>query len=159
MNNILVPTDFSEAAAAALKYALKLARITSGKVTLLHAIYIDKINENLLGLDALEHLAQVMSSAPQDSPYSPTSATWKLRDAAQAKLNDAISAQTAPPNIETAVVEGRPSIEIVDYATKHAVDQIVMGTQGRGMLGRAFLGSVAENVIRTAECPVTVVRK
>jgi universal stress protein A len=57
------------------------------------------------------------------------------------------------------VVEGRPSVEIVKYAGEHGVDLIVMGTQGRSGLGRAFLGSVADNVIRQAECPVMVVRK
>lgn len=159
MKNILVPTDFSESATAALEQAAQLARLTGGRVTLLHVLFIEKIRENLLGLDALEHLARAVDMPSDAEAYSSSSAAWRLRDAAQQKLAEAVSAIAAPPAIETAIAEGRPSVEIVAYAAEHAVDLIVMGTQGRGTLGRAFLGSVADNVIRQAACPVMVVRR
>lgn len=159
MKNILVPTDFSESAAAALEQAAKLARLSGGRVTLLHVLYIEKIRENLLGLDALEHLARAVDSTAESDAYSSSGAVWRLRDAAQQKLAEAVAAIAVPPTIETAIAEGRPSVEIVAYAAEHAADLIVMGTHGRGTLGRAFLGSVADNVIRQAACPVMVVRK
>jgi nucleotide-binding universal stress UspA family protein len=159
MKNILVPTDFSESATAALEQAAQLARLTGGRVTLLHVLFLEKIRENLLGLDALEHLARAVDMPSDAEAYSSSSTSWRLRDAAQQKLSEAVAAIPAPPAIETAIAEGRPSVEIVAYAAEHAVDLIVMGTHGRGTLGRAFLGSVADNVIRQAACPVMVVRR
>jgi hypothetical protein len=49
---------------------------------------------------------------------------------------------------------GRAVPTIVDYAKNHAVDLIVMGTQGRTGIAHLIIGSVAEGVVRTAPCPV-----
>lgn len=49
--------------------------------------------------------------------------------------------------------------EIVRFAKRRTVDAIVMGTHGRSGLKRLLLGSVAENVLRNASCPVIVVRE
>jgi glycine betaine transporter len=59
----------------------------------------------------------------------------------------------------TAIAHGYPSQEIVKYAREHKVDLIVMGTHGRGPIGHLLLGSVAENVVRRAHCPVLTVRQ
>ena len=53
---------------------------------------------------------------------------------------------------------GAPADEILDYARRHAIDLIVVGTHGRGPLASALLGSVAEPIVRSARCPVMVVR-
>ena len=160
MRHLLVPTDFSETAASALNQEVKLAALSGGRITLLHVIYTDKISETLLGLDAMENLARAMNAPPESAPYSPTHAMSQLREAAQRRLDEVIAAVAAQNVVlETAVVEGRPSTEVLQYATEHGVDLIVMGTHGRSALGRAFLGSVADNVIRQAECPVMVVRR
>lgn len=159
MKNILVPTDFSESANAALSQAVKLASLGGGRITLLHVIFIDKIKDDLLGIDALENLTRVLNTPASDAPYTPTNPVEALEQAARQRLNDAIANVAANVKVEPAVAEGRPSTEIIKYAGEHGVDLIVMGTQGRGGLGRAFLGSVADNVIRQAECPVMVVRK
>jgi nucleotide-binding universal stress UspA family protein len=52
---------------------------------------------------------------------------------------------------------GAPADEILDYAGKHEVDLIVMGTHGREGFAHALLGSVAETVVRKATCPVVTV--
>lgn len=159
MKNILVPTDFSDSAEAALEQAVQLARLCGGSITLLHVLYLEKIRENLLGLDAMEHLARALDAPADESEYSTSSAAWRLRNAAQEKLAEAASTIEAPPAVETKIAEGRPSVEIVAHAAEHGVDLIIMGSHGRGTLGRAFLGSVADNVIRQATCPVMVVRR
>ena len=46
---------------------------------------------------------------------------------------------------------------ICDYAVKHDVDLIVIGTHGRTGVSRLLIGSVAEKVVRHASCPVLVV--
>jgi nucleotide-binding universal stress UspA family protein len=159
MKTILVPTDFSESANAALSQAVKLAGLSGGHITLLHVIFMDKIKDDLLGLDALENLTRVLNTPASEAPYTPTNPVDALQQAAQQRLDETIAKYAAGIKVSTAVAEGRPSVEIVKYAGEHGVDLIVMGTQGRSGLGRAFLGSVADNVIRQAECPVMVVRK
>ena len=59
----------------------------------------------------------------------------------------------------SSVLEGNPAVEIVKYAQENSIDLIVVGTLGRGGLSRFLLGSTAEKVIRTAPCPVMVVRQ
>ena len=159
MKHILVPTDFSEPAAAAFAQAVKIATVAGAKVTLLHVIYTEKINETLLGLDAMEYLTRVMDTPSEQAPYSPTHAGERLREAAEERLAKAIAEAGGQANVESAVAEGRPSAEVLDYIQKNNVDLVVMGTHGRGAIGKALLGSVADNVIRQAECPVMVVRK
>ncbi|HYO25007.1 MAG TPA: universal stress protein [Lacipirellulaceae bacterium] len=155
MQRILVATDFSETAAAALAHAAKLATFTGGAITLLHVIYAEKINETLLGLDALEYLAR----AADEPERQPGGAYERLREAARQKLREAVAALPQPhPAVETVLAEGRPSTEITAFAAANGIDHIVVGTHGRSRLGKAFLGSVADNVIRQADVPVTIVR-
>ncbi|WP_135303043.1 universal stress protein [Haloarcula amylovorans] len=59
--------------------------------------------------------------------------------------------------LETVTEVGKPAREILEYASDHDVDQIVMGSHGRSGIDRAFLGSVAETVTRRARLPVTVI--
>ena len=151
MKHILVPTDFSESAAAALAQAAEMARTCSGRITLLHAIFIEKLKDDLLGLDALENLTRVLNT-PTDE------AAQAITEAAKERLRKE-AGTAAGVTIDTVVVDGRPSSEIVQFAKDNDVDLIVMGTHGRSPLGRAFLGSVADHVIRQADCPVMVVRK
>jgi len=58
-------------------------------------------------------------------------------------------------NADTSVVIGLPATKIIDLAMREDVDPIVVGTHGRGGLGRLMLGSVADKVIRVGTpCPV-----
>ena len=54
--------------------------------------------------------------------------------------------------------EGDPGEAIVEAAESEQVDLVVVGSHGRGSMGRLFLGSVSEHVVRNAGCPVLVVR-
>jgi len=55
-------------------------------------------------------------------------------------------------------VVGSPSDEILRVAKREKAQQIVMGTHGRGMLGRALMGSVAQRVVAEATVPVLLVK-
>jgi nucleotide-binding universal stress UspA family protein len=154
MRHILVATDFSETANEALRQAVKLAAPQGARLTLLHVIYADKLTETLLGLDAMEYLTRIVGEGA-----TPEQGVEFLENSARDKLAAAVDGLIGPrPPIETAVVDGRPSEEILKYAGEHGVDLIVVGTHGRGALGKALLGSVADHVIRQAACPVLVVR-
>jgi nucleotide-binding universal stress UspA family protein len=60
--------------------------------------------------------------------------------------------------VETAVLHGFPSEEILRYVEREGVDLVVMGTHGRRGLERVLLGSVAANVVRRSPVPVVTVR-
>ena len=65
-----------------------------------------------------------------------------------------------PAGIKTEVLlrEGAPTDGIIDAAREWDADLIIAGTHGRGGLQRLFVGSTAEAVLRTAPCPVLVIR-
>jgi nucleotide-binding universal stress UspA family protein len=79
----------------------------------------------------------------------PTGASEALR-AEAAELERGLS-------IVTACTSGRVARRIVEYAGRNAIDLIVLGTHGRTGVSRALLGSVAEAVIRRAQCRVLAV--
>lgn len=58
---------------------------------------------------------------------------------------------------ETLLIRGRPAATIVREARRWGAEMIVIGSQGRDMLYRKTLGSVSEEVVRSARCPVLVV--
>jgi len=60
-------------------------------------------------------------------------------------------------NAKTAVVEGKPSDEILNYADKNQADLIIMSTHGSSGLTRWAFGSVADKVVRHSPVPVLVI--
>ena len=52
-----------------------------------------------------------------------------------------------------------PGIVISKWATENGVNLIVVASHGRGAIGNFFLGSVAQKIIKNAECPVMVIPK
>jgi nucleotide-binding universal stress UspA family protein len=60
--------------------------------------------------------------------------------------------------VTSQVCAGQPAAAIVNAAADRAVDLIVLGTHGRQGVAHLMLGSVAEQVVRTAPCPVLTVR-
>lgn len=160
MRHILVPTDFSETAQAALVYAVDLCHDLRGRITLLHVLYTDRLAQELQGLDAFEYLSDAAGRSPDSAQSKHTENVGRLKQRAEEKLQQLVDPSWRDlVRIDAACDEGRPSVKITDYARQHNVDLIVMGTHGRGPVARFFLGSVAENVIRAADCPVLTVRQ
>ena len=61
-------------------------------------------------------------------------------------------------NVVTQAERGAPDTEIVRVAAERGVDQIVLGTHGRGAVGALFLGSTAQRVVHLAQRPVLLVK-
>ncbi|MCX6543278.1 MAG: universal stress protein [Acidobacteria bacterium] len=144
VKSILVPTDFSETAAAAVRCAAGLAEIFGSSLTLLHVV------EDL-----------VVKGLSADVG---TAAAGRLRDdAVRSAMVSLDRVLTEPPlnrtGVDKVVLAGDPLDVILRYATEHLVDLIVIGTHGRTGLPRVLLGSVAERVVRTSPCPVLSVRQ
>ena len=140
---ILAPTDFSSHAETAVRYACGLASRLGAVLHLLHVL-----NDVMpLGPDPM--LAPVL---PPDYYRETEGAS---RDAL-ANLPDPSWGE--PAGVETAVRWGNPVDQIVEYASGHAIDLIVIATHGRTGLSHVLLGSVAERIVRAAGCPVLTIR-
>lgn len=140
IKRILLPTDFSTNSDAATKYACELAMSFDAELHLLHTIDIPYIPDVETGLD----LSAYMNAMKADAKKS------------LAGLLD--PKWVAGRKVIHAVIEGTPKVEIVRYAKQHDIDLIVISTHGRTGLAHVLMGSVAENVVRTAPCPVLTVR-
>lgn len=137
-DRILFPTDGSEGSAAALDHAVGQALAHDAS---LHVIYV--VEENLPGIAAgSPDLYSILEERGEQA----------LEDARnQARL-------AGVKSIEGTIGTGSPYRVIIEYADEQDVDLIVMGTHGRRGIDRYLLGSVAEKVVRTANCPVLTVR-
>jgi nucleotide-binding universal stress UspA family protein len=137
INNILFPTDFSDRSTAAFHVACALARDHRAALTVLHVRDLPTVA-----------FAEFGAVPPANSPS---------RAEIMEKLNE-----FEPPdpsvNVEYVVTDGLAVEEIVRAATDRNCDLIVMGTHGRTGLGRLMLGSVAEEVMRKAPCPVLTLK-
>jgi nucleotide-binding universal stress UspA family protein len=56
------------------------------------------------------------------------------------------------------IAVGVPADVIVEYAKTHGIDQVIMGTHGRGAVASALMGSVAKEVLTKAHIPVVLVK-
>lgn len=140
---ILCPTDFSDCSRGALQDAAELAALTGAKLCVMH-VY--------------QNPAYAMPVGAYLEPNA--SALAQLRDALVAELDRITEPLEAEGvDVETRLAEGIPYQTVVDHAKEWGADIIVMGTHGRSGLGRAFIGSVAERVVRLAHCPVLVSRR
>lgn len=137
---ILVPVDFSEGSTAALDYAMGLAGKLDAKIVLL----------NVVGVQVL--------GAEYGMPIS-ASAIELIYEANQQELDKLVKANKDKASFARPLLEtGDPRSVIEGTAKKLGADLIVMGTHGRRGLRRLLIGSVAESVVRSAPCPVLLVR-
>lgn len=142
---ILVPIDGSATSRRGLEEAIALARLTHGRLRLLHVI--DDLSF-ALAMDA----------------YAGSTGEWldELRANGLRLLEEArISAKQAGVDAETTMCEKVSGVvheKITAEATRWGADLIVIGTHGRRGVGRLVMGSSAENVLRLAKVPVLLVR-
>jgi nucleotide-binding universal stress UspA family protein len=142
---ILVPVDGSKTSDRGLAEAIRMARLTGGRLKLLHVI-----DGQLLALDSMAGLAV-------------TPDLWNLlREAGEAILNRGrATVQAAGLPVETELREGlaqRVCDGVADAAKRWEAELVVLGTHGRRGVGRMLLGSDAEQVVRTSPVPVLLVR-
>ena len=140
LQNILVPTDFSDYSVTAAEYGVELAKRFSAKLHLLHVI-----EEPVATIPLLE-----IYGAPSKDEYEAAAKAmldnWPLPDGAE------------DCEIVRRLHHGTPFLQILHDARDHDVDLIVMGSHGRGLVAHLLMGSVAEKVVRKADCPVLTIR-
>ncbi len=138
---MLVAVDDSPAGLAALDLAIERARRTSATLVLLHVFEEHRV----------ERYAQALGLHSCD-------ARGRALTAAEDALDDAADrVRAAGISCSTEMLFGIPGAMIVAEAQRHDISSIVIGTHGRGELGRLLFGSVAAGVVRAARVPVYVV--
>ncbi|MDZ7266439.1 MAG: universal stress protein [candidate division KSB1 bacterium] len=141
IREILIPTDFREPPAAAIGHAAMLAERFGARLTMLHVV------------TAREHNA--VAAFPELDP-----ACAAEEEAAEEEVAERLGLQ---PSQRLQVRRelrhnAHPAEEITRFAAEMQADLIVTGTHGRTGLSHLILGSLAEDLMRTANCPVLVAR-
>lgn len=136
IHTILYPTDFSPGAEAAFRLAEALARDGSAELVVLHVAE-----------------PAIMAFGEGVVPPVPDDYLEQLRH----KLGQ-LRSRDPQVRVRYLLIEGNPSWDIRRIAQELKADLIVMGTHGRTGLARLLMGSVAEQVVRKASCPVLTVK-
>ena len=140
---IIHPTDFSEEAKAAEAEAVRLVRAFDGEMLLLHvAVEAPLYGETVFSTDQVKRVYE------EQAHWAESQLAERVRQLAKTGIT---------ARWQRCV--GVPYEEIVRTAQREGAAYIVMGTHGRGGLGRFMLGSVADRVVRSARCPVMTVRQ
>jgi nucleotide-binding universal stress UspA family protein len=143
ITKVLVATDGSEGALLGAHYAAYLATNLGCKVTLFHVVEFPPVPYAYAGVTAEER--HRFENEVREAGRS-------ILRLSQKPLADAGIAV----NLELG--EGRPGDAICGYAQEGNFDLIIIGNQGRGMVSRVLMGSVSQEVVQAATCPVLVVR-
>lgn len=137
--DILVPTDGSEGAKAAVGPAVNIAHTYDARIHTLSVIDTMAMGVDVRSDAILEALQESARSAVETIEERATRAS--------------VSA------VEMAIEYGYPYQEIRSYVDEQDIDLVVMGTHGRSGIERYLLGSVTEKTVRTSPAPVMTVRQ
>lgn len=145
LNRILFPTDFSRCAGQALNHAIYLTKKYEAEMHFLHAIVLH-----------------------EEDPHNPAfhfpdqkEIRQRLEDLARKEMSANVE-QLGGGDLDITMIQERGITAdnvILEHAADNDIDLIVLGTHGRRGLGHLFLGSVAEQVVRQASCPVLTIRE
>jgi nucleotide-binding universal stress UspA family protein len=142
LKRILTPLDGSTCADHALAYALALAKAEGAGID----VYAFVDPRAILGRDPANPLEEAHTAAAMAEAR-------RLVDAAVTKAKKLGLHACGRADF------GEPATGIVKRASEIEADTIVMGTHGRSGFKRLFMGSVAEHVLRSAPCPVVIIRE
>lgn len=133
--HILVATDFSEPSRRALRDALELAAENDAQLSVIHVLHPDRTHA------ALEN--------PPELDLE--------RIAAEKQIKALLEELRPAPQIETILRHGNAALQVLSVIEEEGIDLLVIGTRARGGLTKVALGSVAEELLRLAPCPVMTI--
>jgi len=154
LNNILVAKDLSKESSSVIRYALELGCKFHAQVHVLHVM--PTVDSSVLNMVALTMGADTLAKF---NAVNEAEIAEKTRD----QLHQIIQQETElleeenmqPPKVE--VHHGEPASMILDVADRLDVDMIILGSHSKGKLHYAFLGSVAEKILRKTHRAMTIV--
>jgi nucleotide-binding universal stress UspA family protein len=140
LKKILVGSDFSQDSANAVTYGFSLAQDFQSELHLVHVVepfaYSDALMPDPMTAEVRTDLDALL--------------TGRLESLVPAEARNWC-------DVKTICLAGRPHEELVKYAVLHAVDLIILGIRGRGLVETLLLGSTTDRVIRRVTCPVLAV--
>ncbi len=140
--HILVPTDFSAPSNHALEYAETLAKAFNATLHLAHVIQEIEYTEEWGNVyTKLKEIGDLVEGQSREK-ISAIQANLKAKGIAS----------------ECVIAHGRPDVFLAEYAEKHGISLIVIGTSGKRGVEHFILGSTTERLLRSAPCPVLAVR-
>jgi universal stress protein A len=141
---ILLCTDFSDNSKPARQHAADYANAFEAELMVFHVI-----NSSRIGYPSLE----------EGMPLDIRSALSDIQQSVEKALSlIATQCRKELAQVQTSVRIGTPAREIVRFAEEESIQLIVMGTHGWTGFKHLIMGSTAENVVRTARCPVLTVK-
>lgn len=143
IKKILAPTDLSDLSQAGVRYALELAKAVGAEVTVYHVVCRDEF----MRYELLHVRPLLMDNLLQ-----------KYRRQLSGFIEERFADLLPSIALRQEVELGVPEDNIVAKAKEEAMDLIVISTHGRTGLSHMLMGSVTENVIRHAPCPVLSIR-
>jgi len=144
ITRVLVATDFTESADAALRYGRELASEFGASLDLLHVA--PDLAAGVMGLQGFsDDLGRIQTETEE-------AAGRQLRDLLTDEDRHQLSARAV------VLTSAKPAEAILRYARDERADLIVVGSHAHGPMAHLLLGSVADRVVRAAACPVLTVR-
>jgi len=148
IKHIAVATDLDEYSVPALTAALDLAEVHGARVSLIHIL---EPTPTPPGLEAF-----ALEGMPVDWVERVTEARLGV---AERRLSDLVNThRRAPIVIATVMLRGLMPDTLNEHLIKDQADLLVVSSHGRRGVAHFFLGSVAERLMRTAPCPVLVIK-
>ena len=150
--HFLVATDGSDGARKAANVAGELASALNARVSV---VFVQ--NEDLV-------LANAWGAGPPGGASPGAMSVDQIREMLEQRARDNDLSETvdalgiSEQSIQSEVLWGHPAEEICQYASKHDVDLVFIGSHGRSGIREVLLGSVSHAVANHAPCPVTIVR-
>lgn len=138
---ILCPTDFSETASHALRYAIEMANLYHVGLRILNVV------DQPLGVENY----QILTVTPQELAKS-------MEDAAAEKMHKLLAELKSELSVETVIRHGVATEQILEEADSAKVGMIVIASHGRTGFAHLLHSNIAEAVANKAECPVLVVK-
>lgn len=151
---ILVPLDGSRFSGRAIPYAVEISRQFDGEIILLQVIKPTPLVMPGAGADSMLNPTTsqlIVESAKEKDSNNLAQANQYLRKRSRRMIKQGIKSSYQ-------VLLGEPAKSVIRFCKKESIDLVVMTTRGKSGLKRAFMGSVADEIIREPGIPVLAIR-
>ena len=139
--NILWPTDFSDTASHALRYAIEMANLYQVGIRILHVVDQPVGDESYM----------ILAITPEELAKS-------MEEVAASRMHELLGLLNTKLNIETVIRRGDAIAEILAEANSGDIGMVVIASHGRSGISHFLNDNVAEAIANKAECPVLVVK-
>ena len=139
--NILWPTDFSDTASHALRYAIEMANLYQVGIRILHVVDQPVGDESYM----------ILAITPEELAKS-------MEEVAASRMYELLGLLNTKLNIETVIRRGDAIAEILAEANSGDIGMVVIASHGRSGISHFLNDNVAEAIANKAECPVLVVK-